>query len=99
MLEYKKIFSYNFTITKDTELNFAANFGNWIFGCHLVVSGVGCADDWRDSLSYQISFPQTPLFRIKWASGAGREGVKEKDYGKTFICLERSRGKGLATYH
>lgn len=41
MLEYEKIFSYNFTVTKDTELNFAANFGNWIFGCDLVASGIG----------------------------------------------------------
>lgn len=28
MLEYKKICSYNFIVTKDEKLNFAANFGN-----------------------------------------------------------------------
>lgn len=28
MLEYKKIFSYNFIAIKDKKLNFAANFGN-----------------------------------------------------------------------
>lgn len=75
MLEYKKIFSHNFIITKYAELNFAANFGGWIFGCHLVVSGIGWGvDDSEEILDDPIKAPFLEPFYSKLSEQMREEG-------------------------